>query len=515
MDNLTELAVEEVSLSHGPSFILILLATLTGVAAVSGLILCVACCCCNNTTDKKNPISMASKQGKNYKKSKTQHNQPCSFKASNLEVSSLMCPENVVTKKIQPKQVVSSSEEMIQSQHSSHEDLLKASMYMSTMSLPGHGLPSSRTVHQTGWETMQSELDLIRPPYRSTNPRLPYSTAQSMSCILPTASCALLPGLPLKSTSLDYSQESLADSSGSCFHRPPSHSTPELHSMEELVAWRGKNQDDFNYKLGSLKFGLHYLLSRKALLVKVISATDLPKKLFVGTSDPYVKVALIPDKSKTSTTVKEDDLQPQWNEEFEFKSISMEKVLGRTVHFLVLDFDRFRKNNAIGELYVKLAKTGIAQLTKGVTMRKYIRPCLANKTTNGRLLLSMCYDQFRERLTLVVIKYQTLVWSASRADPDCYVTVRMTSKKKKLLKKQTSVVKSSSPVFNESFEFDVDYARAEDSSFHIKVIDKRQRGSHKLIGCVILGAKSGPTEVQHWNDTFGKPQQPVAEWHVL
>jgi len=46
-------------------------------------------------------------------------------------------------------------------------------------------------------------------------------------------------------------------------------------------------------------------------------------------------------------------------------------------------------------------------------------------------------------------------------------------------------------------------------------MDKDRFGRNELIGRVVLGAKSGPTEVKHWNDMFAKTRQPVARWHVL
>lgn len=55
--------------------------------------------------------------------------------------------------------------------------------------------------------------------------------------------------------------------------------------------------------------------------LKIIRAVDLPAKDFLsGTSDPYVKIMLLPDKqSKLSTSIKRRNLNPRWNEIFDFE----------------------------------------------------------------------------------------------------------------------------------------------------------------------------------------------------
>lgn len=68
----------------------------------------------------------------------------------------------------------------------------------------------------------------------------------------------------------------------------------------------------------------HKLLNGKAFLfqlaVTVIQAEDLPGLDMSGTSDPYVKVYLLPDKKKKhETKVHRKTLNPVFNETFNFK----------------------------------------------------------------------------------------------------------------------------------------------------------------------------------------------------
>lgn len=55
------------------------------------------------------------------------------------------------------------------------------------------------------------------------------------------------------------------------------------------------------------------------LHVKVMKAMNLRKKDLLGGSDPYVKLKLSEDKLPSKkTTVKHKNLNPEWNEEFNF-----------------------------------------------------------------------------------------------------------------------------------------------------------------------------------------------------
>ena len=60
------------------------------------------------------------------------------------------------------------------------------------------------------------------------------------------------------------------------------------------------------------------------LTLKIIQANQLAAKDFNGTSDPYVKILLLPDKrNKLTTKVKRKNLNPRWNETFLFEGINI------------------------------------------------------------------------------------------------------------------------------------------------------------------------------------------------
>ena len=74
------------------------------------------------------------------------------------------------------------------------------------------------------------------------------------------------------------------------------------------------------YKLGKIQFFLKYDFQAMTLSLKIMRAVNLPAKDFSGTSDPYVKIMLLPDKkTKLTTNNKRKNLNPRWNELFAFE----------------------------------------------------------------------------------------------------------------------------------------------------------------------------------------------------
>ena len=89
-------------------------------------------------------------------------------------------------------------------------------------------------------------------------------------------------------------------------------------SREHLSAAGDDGESNGN---GRIEFNLKYDSVESTLTLKVIRAVELPAKDFIsGTSDPYVKIMLLPEKrSKMSTSIKRRNLNPRWNEIFAFE----------------------------------------------------------------------------------------------------------------------------------------------------------------------------------------------------
>lgn len=81
-------------------------------------------------------------------------------------------------------------------------------------------------------------------------------------------------------------------------------------------------------KLGRIQFSVGYSFQDSTLTVKILKGQDLPAKDFSGTSDPFVKLYLLPDKKhKLETKVKRKNLNPHWNETFLFEGVQEEAFM--------------------------------------------------------------------------------------------------------------------------------------------------------------------------------------------
>ncbi|MGH0147044.1 UNVERIFIED_CONTAM: hypothetical protein FKN15_009403 [Acipenser sinensis] len=132
---------------------------------------------------------------------------------------------------------------------------------------------------------------------------------------------------------------------------------------------------------------------KNQLIVGIIQAAELPALDMGGTSDPYVKVFLLPDKKKKfETKVHRKTLNPTFNEQFTFKFLpytaysnmcreladennaALSGFGGSVVPgwqqkeadqmILIYDFDRFSKHDIIGELKVPMNTVDFGHVTE-------------------------------------------------------------------------------------------------------------------------------------------------------
>ncbi|XP_022112013.1 synaptotagmin-7-like isoform X2 [Acanthaster planci] len=266
--------------------------------------------------------------------------------------------------------------------------------------------------------------------------------------------------------------------------------------------------------VGKLQFSIKYEFTEETLVVKVLRATDLLAKDFSGTSDPFVKVMLLPNKKhKMETKVKRKKLNPVWNETFLFEGFPYNKLQERVLHLEVLDYDRFSRNDPIGELNIPLAEI---DLTQEQTVNKTLTPSSKSYGKLGKILVSLCFAPTAGRITIVIMKCDGLAAKDITGKSDPYVKVWHVYQDKKIEKKKTIVKYNTlNPVFNVSFMFHVTLNKIRDTSFIISVVDKDRLSRNDTIGGIILGPKASPSETSHWAEMLNKPRTPVAQWHVL
>ncbi|XP_035662798.1 synaptotagmin-7-like isoform X3 [Branchiostoma floridae] len=286
-----------------------------------------------------------------------------------------------------------------------------------------------------------------------------------------------------------------------------SHDDEGSDSNEEAVSEPGAN-------LGRIQFSMSYNFDTMTLVLHIKRAVELPAKDFSGTSDPFVKICLLPDKkNKMETKVKRRNLNPHWNETFQFEGFPYDKLQHRVLYLQVFDYDRFSRNDPIGEVHLPLCEV---DLTESPTFWKDLRPCPNSNDNLGELLVSLCYQPTAQRITIVVMKARHLKAMDITGTSDPYVKIWLVYREKKIEKKKTSCKKRClNPVFNESFIFDIPMDKMKETSFIISVMDKDTLKKNDVIGKVCLAPRSGPLETKHWKEMISKPRQPVAMWHGL
>ncbi|XP_072309780.1 synaptotagmin-1a isoform X4 [Eucyclogobius newberryi] len=267
-------------------------------------------------------------------------------------------------------------------------------------------------------------------------------------------------------------------------------------------------------KLGKLQYSLDYNFTENSLIVGIIQAAELPAMDMGGTSDPYVKVYLLPDKKKKfETKVHRKTLNPVFNEQFTFK-VPYVELGGKTLILTVYDFDRFSKHDAIGDIKVPMNKVDFSHITE--EWRDLQSAEKEEQEKLGDICFSLRYVPTAGKLTVVVLEAKNLKKMDVGGLSDPYVKIHLMQNGKRLKKKKTTIKKNTlNPYYNESFSFEVPFEQIQKVQVVITVLDYDKIGKNDAIGKVFVGLNSSGTELRHWSDMLANPRRPIAQWHVL
>ncbi|XP_052808876.1 synaptotagmin-1-like isoform X1 [Mya arenaria] len=289
--------------------------------------------------------------------------------------------------------------------------------------------------------------------------------------------------------------------------------------LDELEVNMEDNEDaestKSEVKLGKLQFSLDYDFQKGELSVGVIQAADLPGMDMSGTSDPYVKVYLLPDKKKKhETKVHRKTLNPVFNETFIFK-VPFAEVASKTLVFAVYDFDRFSKHDQIGQVQVPLNQVDLGKTLE--EWRDLASPENEEKENKlGDICFSLRYVPTAGKLTVVILEAKNLKKMDVGGLSDPYVKISLMQNGKRVKKKKTTIKKCTlNPYYNESFTFEVPFEQIQKVTLIITVVDYDRIGTSEPIGRCMLGCNSTGTELRHWSDMLANPRRPIAQWHTL
>ncbi|XP_043278504.1 synaptotagmin-4 isoform X2 [Venturia canescens] len=299
----------------------------------------------------------------------------------------------------------------------------------------------------------------------------------------------------------------------------------ELESSEKSEGGRSPNNDSNKDGLGQLMFKLRYQADQNALVVTVVKCIGLPARGQQHvTSDPYVKLQLFPDKQhRVKTRVLRNTRDPVYDEDFTFFGISPTQLQKISLHFVVLSFDRYSRDDIIGEVVFDLASVNNLEDADNqqISLYRDICPrCLKIQSQGrGELLVSLCWQPATKRMTVVVLKARNLPKMDVTGLADPYVKIYLLCNSQRISKKKTHVKKRTlSPIFNESFIFEIpiEAVGLADITLEFMLLDWDRLTKNEVIGRLELGGTrcQGPA-LNHWNEVWSSPRRQIAYWHKL
>ncbi|XP_008279956.1 synaptotagmin VIII isoform X1 [Stegastes partitus] len=265
---------------------------------------------------------------------------------------------------------------------------------------------------------------------------------------------------------------------------------------------------------GKLLYSLDYNAALSELTVGIKQASSLKAMDIGGSSDPYVKVYICPDKSKTyETKVFRSTLNPVYNEQFTFQ-LSKSTLLKSVVVMKVFDFNRFSKHEIIGELRLQLCNVDWNHVIE--EWQDLAEPAKFEEENLGEICFSLRYVPTASKLTVVILEAKNLKGMDVGGCSDPYVKVQLALDKRKWKKRKTSIKrKTLNPYYNESFTFDVTFEQIQRVNLVISVWDHDDISRNDALGKIFLGCDATGNQLRHWADMLSNPRRPVAQWHSL
>uniref|UniRef100_A0A3B3U0I5 Synaptotagmin 2 n=1 Tax=Poecilia latipinna TaxID=48699 RepID=A0A3B3U0I5_9TELE len=250
------------------------------------------------------------------------------------------------------------------------------------------------------------------------------------------------------------------------------------------------------------------------LTIGILQAADLISMDSGGTSDPYVRVFVLPDKKKKfDTKVHKKTLNPVFNETFIFK-IPFTEMGGKTLVMAVYDFDRFSKHDIIGEIKIPMNTLDLAKPIE--EWRDLDSADQEEPEKLGDICISLRYVPTAGKLTICILEAKNLKKMDVGGLSDPYVKINLLQNGKRLKKKKTTVKKNTlNPYYNESFSFEIPLEQMQKIQAVITVLDYDKIGKNDAIGKIWVGSKSTGAGLKHWSDMLANPRRPIAQWHPL
>ncbi|KAF2895984.1 hypothetical protein ILUMI_10193 [Ignelater luminosus] len=294
-------------------------------------------------------------------------------------------------------------------------------------------------------------------------------------------------------------------------------------SMASVYSGAGEGRYGTVAVRGQVEFGLQYNYKAGALEIQIKQCKDLAavdsKR---NRSDPYVKVYLLPDKSKSGkrkTKVKKHTLNPVFDENLKFH-ISLNGLETRTLWLTVWHSDMFGRNDFLGEVMMALENKVFDEPTpKWYNLQERTEPFEDVLSFKGDILVGLKFvppdmtvhkkgKRSRGALHVKIKEARSLTAVKANGTSDPFCKSYLLPDKGRSSKQKTAVIrKTVNAVWNHTFIYDdVTLQELSERCLELTVWDHDRLGSNEFLGGVrfSLGTGKHYSKPVDWMDSTGK-----------
>ncbi|GFT51355.1 synaptotagmin-like protein 4 [Nephila pilipes] len=286
---------------------------------------------------------------------------------------------------------------------------------------------------------------------------------------------------------------------------------------------------------GEVLFGLSYNYKTSTLEINIkecrnLAAVDMKR----NRSDPYVKVYLLPDRTKSGkrkTKVKKHTLNPVFEESLKFH-VTINELVIRTLWLSVWHSDRFGRNDFLGEVMLPLGSDVIESSgSKWYPLQERLETLDTPVSYKGDLILALKYvppdvtsRKFSKKLDVpvkgslevLVREARNLMATRSNGTSDPFCKSYLLPDKSKSGKQKTPVFKKScNPKWNHTFVYeDVSLEDLKERCLELTIWDYDKITSNDFLGGVRLCLGTGKCQGREvdWMDSVGEER---SLWYTM